>query len=230
MIGEGASIAGVAPGVTRFPAESTEGRSAGSWNWLNFGLEPWEADGSRAFGAALAAIALGSAPGYLDQTLDEPASRGIRSLRDYLRRRFPEENLYNRLWILEASMKFEGLLSTEQKQEVVDQLLAVRRDDGGWSLATLDAFQRVDSTAQIRDTDGYATGLVLHALLRAGLPSDRPEVARGLNWLRTHQQDDGSWPGRSVNKERDPITFVGKLMSDAATAIAAVALTEAGSR
>jgi hypothetical protein len=210
--------------------QTTEGSAAGSWDWLNFGLEPWEADGSRVFGAALAAIAVGSAPGYLDQTLDEEAARGVRSLRDYLGRRFPEENLYNRLWILEASTTWEGLLSADQKREVVDQLLAVRRDDGGWALATLGTFKRVDGTPQARDSDGYATGLVLHALLRAGSPPARPEVVRGLDWLRSHQQEDGSWPGRSVNKERDPATFVGKLMTDAATAIAALALVEAESR
>ena len=39
--------------------------------------------------------------------------------------------------------------------------------------------------------------------------------------------DDGSWPGVSVNKKRDPSTFVGKLMVDAATAFAALALVEA---
>jgi squalene-hopene/tetraprenyl-beta-curcumene cyclase len=210
--------------------QTTEGSAAGSWDWLNFGLEPWEADGSRVFGAALAAIAVGSAPGYLDQRLDEGASRGVRSLRDYLHRRFPEENLYNRLWILEASTTIEGLLSADQRREVVDQLFAVRRDDGGWALATLGNFKRVDGTPQVRDSDGYATGLVLHALLRAGSPSVRPEVAQGLGWLRSHQQDDGSWRGRSVNKERDTATFVGKLMSDAATAIAALALIEAESR
>jgi hypothetical protein len=33
-----------------------------------------------------------------------------------------------------------------------------------------------------------------------------------------------------VNKKRDPTTFVGKLMSDAATAIAAQALVEAEGR
>jgi hypothetical protein len=33
-----------------------------------------------------------------------------------------------------------------------------------------------------------------------------------------------------VNKEHDPASFVGKLMSDAATAIATLALIEAGSR
>lgn len=210
--------------------QTREGSAAGSWDWLNAGLEPWEAGGSRVFGAALAAIAVGTAPGYLDQKLDEGASRGVRTLRDYLRRRFPEENLYNRLWIFEASTTLEGLLSADQRREVVDQLFAVRRDDGGWSLATLGVFKRVDGTSQARGSDGYATGLVLHTLLRAGSPSVRPEVAQGLGWLRAHQQGDGSWPGRSVNKERDAATFVGKLMSDAATAMAALALSEAESR
>jgi squalene-hopene/tetraprenyl-beta-curcumene cyclase len=210
--------------------QATDGSAAGSWDWLNFGLEPWEAKGSRAFGAALAAIAVGSAPGYLGQKLEEPASRGVRSLRDYLRRRFPEESLYNRLWILEASTTFEGLLSADQKREVIDQLLAVRNEDGGWALADLGTFKRIDGTPQARDSDGYATGLAIHVLLRAGSPSARPEVAQGLGWLRTHQRGDGSWPGRSLNKERDPATFVGKLMADAATAMAALAIIEAESR
>ena len=210
--------------------QATEGTGAGSWDWLNFGLEPWEADGSRVFGATLAALAVGSAPGYLDHPLDDEAKRGIGSLRDYLCRRFPDESLYNRLWILEASQKFTGLLSARQRRDVVDELSTLQRDDGGWALATLGNFKRVDDTPQARDSDGYATGLVLHVLVRAGPPSARPEVAKGLAWLRSHQQADGSWPGRSMNKDRDPSTFVGKLMSDAATAIAALALVEAESR
>jgi hypothetical protein len=36
---------------------------AGSWAWLNFHLEPWEADDAAYFGAALAAIAAGTEPG-----------------------------------------------------------------------------------------------------------------------------------------------------------------------
>jgi hypothetical protein len=207
--------------------QATEGSNAGSWDWINFGLEPWEADSSRVFGAALAAIAVGSAPGYRDQPLDEAASRGLALLREYLRQRFPEESLYNRLWILEASTTVPGLLSAEQSREVVDQILALQREDGGWALATLGSFDRVDGTPQATESDGYATGLVLHALLRTGSPITRPEVARSLAWLRSHQRGDGSWPGRSVNKERDPASFVGKLMSDAATAMAALALIEA---
>jgi hypothetical protein len=207
-----------------------EGSNTGSWEWLNFGLEPWEAGDSRAFGAALAAIAVGSAPGYLDGQLDAEAARGVALLRDYLRRRFPEESLYNCLWILEASTTFEGVLSADQKREVVDQLIAVQNQDGGWALARLGGYHRVDGTVQVRDSDGYATGLALHTLTRAGSRTDGAELARALGWLRSHQREDGSWPGRSVNKERDPASFVGRLMSDAATAFAAQALVEAGSR
>jgi hypothetical protein len=210
--------------------QAKEGRNAGSWDWLNFGLEPWEATGSRAFGATLAAIAVGSSPNYLNRPLDEEAARGVGLLREYLRRRFPEENLYNRVWILDASTRFEGLLSAPQKREVVDELLTFQNAEGGWALAALGDFERVDGTAQAQEPDGYATGLCLHVLLRAGSLPNSPEVARGLGWLRSHQRADGSWPGRSVNKERDPSTFVGKLMSDAATAIAALSLVEAASR
>jgi squalene-hopene/tetraprenyl-beta-curcumene cyclase len=158
--------------------QTTEGSDAGSWDWLNFGLQPWEGDGSRVFGAALAAIAVGSAPGYLDQELDEAASRGVRSLRDYLRRRLPDESLYNRIWILEASTTWKDLLSADQKRQVIDQLLAARRADGGWSLASLGNFKRVDGTPQVQDSDGYATGL---AVLRCFAP-DRPP--RGPRWPR----------------------------------------------
>lgn len=109
-------------------------------------------------------------------------------------------------------------------------MLAARREDGGWSLATLGNFKRLDGSAQSRDSDGHATGLVLHVLLRTGSSDTTPEVAAGLNWLRQHQQADGSWPGRSLNKNRDPSTFVGKLMIDAATSMAALALAEVQSR
>jgi squalene cyclase len=88
----------------------------------------------------------------------------------------------------------------------------------------------VDGSTQSDASEGYATGLALHALIGAGVPADRPEMAKGLAWLRSHQRADGTWPGVSVNKERDPATFTGKLMIDAATAFAARALVESESR
>ena len=109
----------------------------------------------------------------------------------------------------------------------LDRLIALRREDGGWSLASFGTFERLDGSEQARDSDGYATGFALHALLRAGIAADRPDAAAGLAWLRSHQQADGSWPGHSLNKKRDPKTFIGHLMTDAATAIAVQALVEA---
>ena len=215
---------------TLWKTQTTEGQNAGSWEWLNFGLQPWEANGSRAFGAALAAIAVGSAPGYRVQDLDPQAAQGIEKLCNYLKKRFPEENLYNRIWILNASNFFPDLVSKEQIRQVIDQLISLQNQDGGWALADLGDFKRVDGTPQSRKPDGHATGLALSLIFRLGKPSDESAISRGLNWLRANQQADGSWPGRSVNKERDPSTFIGHLMIDSATATAALALAEANKR
>jgi squalene-hopene/tetraprenyl-beta-curcumene cyclase len=211
-------------------SQKTEGAEAGSWDWLNFGLEPWEGDGSPAFGASLAAIAVGSAPGYLEGPVDDRSKQGVERLRGYLIRRFPQESLHNRLWIIEASSRFKDLAEPAQIRTVVAELKAAQREDGGWSLARFGDFQRVDNSKPNETSDGYATGLAVHTLLKAGEPADRPEITRAVDWLRKHQREDGSWPGISVNKERDPSTFAGKLMTDAATAFAARGLVEAGAK
>jgi squalene-hopene/tetraprenyl-beta-curcumene cyclase len=211
--------------------QTIAGSTSGSWDWLNFGLEPWESPRSRAFGAALAAIAVGAAPGYLANPPDAASARGVRELGDYLRRRFPKENLHNRLWIVLASTAIADPLTDDQKRRVLDQLSALQQADGGWALARLGDYTRVDGTEQATDSDGYATGLALRVLLRHGRPTaaTEPALARGLAWVRSHQQADGSWPGRSINKERDPTTFAGKLMTDAATAFCAWVLVDADS-
>ena len=41
-----------------------DGQHRGSWEWLNFGLEPWESSDSRYLGATVAAIAIGAVPGH----------------------------------------------------------------------------------------------------------------------------------------------------------------------
>ena len=75
-------------------------------------------------------------------------------------------------------------------------------------------------------SDGYATGLAVLALRRAGVGADSAQLKKGIGWLVANQKE-GTWPTHYVNKARDPQDNIGKFMRDAATAFAILALTEA---
>ena len=78
------------------------------------------------------------------------------------------------------------------------------------------------------NSDGYATGLVIYALQQAGTSRNDTRVNRGLSWLAQNQdKTEGLWVASSLNKRRDPLSNIGRFMSDAATSFAALALTEA---
>ena len=74
-------------------------------------------------------------------------------------------------------------------------------------------------------SDGYATGLVVLALKRAGVQGQEPRLRKAIDWLAAHQKSDGTWPAVWVNKKRDPTSHVGKFMADSATAYAVLALS-----
>lgn len=204
--------------------QQKQGPDAGSWDWLNFGLRPWEAGEARFYGATLAAIALGTLPGGPSATDDSASREGVERLRKYLSSHVEKQNLHNRLVALWAATELKGVLTDSQRREVIDAVPGKQREDGGWSLSSLVDCRRQDGTPQETASDGYATGLALHVLQRAGLGRDEPAIAKGLQWLRTHQQPAGNWVGYSLNKKRDPETHVGRFMSDAATAMALLAL------
>jgi squalene-hopene/tetraprenyl-beta-curcumene cyclase len=197
------------------------GPNDGGWTWLNFNYEPWESPNSPYFGASLAALAVGSAPdGYA-------ASPGIqdrlKALRDYFGRQHTSVSLLNQFMGLWASGAVRNLLTAEQQRSTVDAAFSIQQPDGGWSTSSLGQYQRVDKTPNDTKSDGYATGLACLALQAAGV-SD-PRLAKGLDWLRTHQDRTGRWIATSLNKERDPASEPAKFMSDAATAYAVLALT-----
>lgn len=67
-------------------------------------------------------------------------------------------------------------------QKATDELIASQQNDGGWA-----------QTSEM-NSDAYATGTVLVALLRAGeLRADHPAVRRGIHYLVETQREDGSW-------------------------------------
>jgi hypothetical protein len=219
--------------------QRTEGDDAGGWSWLNFGLRPWEASDSPYFGAALAAAAVGTAP---ESYRSEPEIReNLARLRGYLERHYTEQSLHHRTVLLWASTKLTGLLSPERREALVGEILAAQRRDGGWSVSSLNrswagsslrsyvrSWVRSDGTLVDAESDGYATGLVTFTLLRAGVPRENVALHRGLSWLARHQsREHGDWRASSLNRRRSPSSNVGRFMSDAATAYAALALTEA---
>jgi squalene-hopene/tetraprenyl-beta-curcumene cyclase len=200
------------------------GDLTGAWAWLQFHIEPWEGQDSAYFGAALAAVAVGSAPdGY---AADPQLKDRIQALRDYLEKGVGSEPLLNRLMALWASAKLPPILADDERKTIITAVCEKQQADGGWGTADLGAWKRIDGSVEDTASDGYATGLVAYVLSQAA-PGDE-HLPRALGWLAGHQDaKSGMWRATSLNKQRDPATDVGKFMSDAATAYAVLALTSA---
>jgi squalene-hopene/tetraprenyl-beta-curcumene cyclase len=201
------------------------GDHKGAWEWLDFNEAPWGNTEARYIGAALAAIAIGTAPGYYTPGADKDNDARVELLRSYLKVRLPKQNLHNRAWGLWAATKVGGILTKAEQEKLIDQLLEKQRTDGGWSLPSLGPWARMDGTAQETASDGYASAFVLLVLQAAGVPKDDPKIAKGLAWLKRNQAATGAWRTASVVKKRDPASHSGKFMSDAATAFAVLALS-----
>jgi len=196
----------------------------GAWAWLNFHYEPWESTDSPYYGATLAALAIGRAPGGYAASAD--IKDQLTLLREYLQRRVDSETLFNRAMALWASGDIPGLITEKQQRAIVDAALARQHADGGWTTAELGSYKRVDGTEEEAATDGFATAIVTLALQAAAVPASDAHVKKARAWLAEHQDPaTGMWFAPSLNKNRDRATDVGKFMSDAATAYAALALT-----
>src|SRR6266436_8994003 len=163
--------------------QQTNGNKKGSWSWLRFANEPWEADDSDFYGAALAAVAVGTAPGNYRANPEIQGS--LKMLREYLNRESAAQTTINRVVLLWASAKVPGLLEPQQQKAIIDEVLAKPQPDGGWSLSSLvGSWKRNDGTPQEAKSDGYATGLIAFALQQAGIPRENPQEKLALAWLR----------------------------------------------
>ena len=221
-------------------------RADGAWDWIDLAQEPDESADSQYAGAALAAIAIGTAPGMYG---GEPnTAENVHRLRAYLKRRYAEQNLYNRTWMLLASTRLAGLLTQERRDELMTELKARQNGDGGWSLSKLGPWRWSKTSppfappgkpdASLLDkSDGLATGLIAYTLPRAGLPANDPTLSRATAWLQSNQQEVRleqhswkCWRTYSLNHDREHGGDHGGvwkqlLMSDMATAFAVLALS-----
>jgi squalene-hopene/tetraprenyl-beta-curcumene cyclase len=193
-------------------------RKDGGWNWLKCNWPPMESDDH--YGATLAALAVGVAPAGYAKT--EAAQKGLAKVRDYLKKN-PPVHVHHRAMILWVSTYLDGFMTDAEKQACVKELSALQKADGGWALATLGNYTRVDKKEQDLDTsDGYATGFVVYVLRRAGVPVGDARIKKGVAWLKSNQRESGRWFTRSANKDTK------HYISHAGTAFAVMALAECG--
>jgi squalene-hopene/tetraprenyl-beta-curcumene cyclase len=209
--------------------QQIKGSKKGAWLWLRFANEPWEADDSDYYGATLAAVAAGTAPG--NYRARPEIQNNLKMLRKYLNREGAAQTTINRVVLLWASAKLPGLLTPEQQRFIINEVLGKQQADGGWSLSSLaGGWKRQDGTPQEVKSDGYATGLITFALQQAGISRENAQHKQGLAWLVANQnKTEGFWLAYSLNKneEHHLTPNTARFMNDAATAYAVLALTEA---
>jgi len=205
----------------------TSGPDAGSWPWIQFNNEPWEAPDSGYYGATLAALAVASAP---DAYRARPSiQQGLGRLHDYLTRAFAQQTLLKRADLLWAAGRLPGLIEPAARDSTLRELWAMQRSDGGWSLASLmPNWKRRDGTPQDNESDGYATGFVALVLQESGVAPTDVRLRRALYWLEKHQSIwNGRWSADSPNKKRGLRDEPRHFMDDAATGFAVLALLNA---
>jgi len=221
-------------------------RADGAWDWMDFAQEPDESATARFYGAALAAVAVGTVP-PLGGGGEGYATYREGNLRGYLRENYRQQNLYNRIWMLLASARWPGLLTWVEREELIAELRQKQNRDGGWSLYGLGPWRWSKASppfappgkfdgSLLEQSDGYATGLITYALLQARVPATDAALARSTGWLRSNQQEIQvdeyrwkCWRAPSLNHVHEPGISRGgawerMMMSDLATAFGALAL------
>jgi squalene-hopene/tetraprenyl-beta-curcumene cyclase len=203
-----------------------DGRSKGSWNWSDFNLDPWETPNAAYYGAALAALATGIAPGHYQA---RPEIReNVAALVSYLRNAQLAQPLHNRLILLWASAKLHHLLPAAERRVVFEDVWRKQQADGGWTLDSLGPWREHSDAPPGEGSNSYATALVAFTLEQAGVHRSDARMSRALAWLETNQdRQSGSWAAESMNKRHEAGSMAAQFMRDAATGYAALALLPA---
>ena len=172
-------------------------REDGGWDWLKCDWPPMESDDH--YGATVAAIAAGVAPGGYRET--EAAKAGMERLRTYFADN-PAPTLHHRAMLLWAARYHPDLVTEVERKSTIDDLLKLQRPDGGWAVASLGDWKRGDGKEQDTTTsDGYGTGFVIFVLRQADVPKSHEAIQAGVRWLKSNQRQSGRWFTRSLYKD-----------------------------
>ena len=184
-------------------------RESGTWG----ALDCWPPYESSAFHlATVAAMAVGTAPGWLERITDENLRTGIDRLKTYLRTETPKQD-YDRTLLLWAAARLPGLLENDKRQQLIDMVLKKQRPDGGWSIRTFgepEQWGRGNRAEKLRaepefanpPSDGHQTGLAIIVLRESGIAANDPRIQKGAQWLLANQRASGRWWTRSLNTEK----------------------------
>lgn len=203
-----------------------DGKAAGAWAWFELNRDPWETPDSPFYGAALAAMAVGSAPA---EYRNQPGIREyVTALTGYLQREQQTQPLHNRLILLWATSKLPSALPEPLRRPIVDEVLRKQQPDGGWTVESLGPWKPRPEAPTATGSSSYATGFVAVVLQKAGVARSHPGLMKSLAWLKAHQdRESGAWPADSMNKRYEADSMPLRFMQDAATAYATLALLEA---
>jgi squalene-hopene/tetraprenyl-beta-curcumene cyclase len=201
-------------------------RKDGAWNWPDCNYAPMEIDDH--YGATIAALTVGIAPDGYAQT--PQAIAGLEKLRQYFKNN-STKSLHHRAMLAWCSIRVDGIATQTERGQALKELMALQRDDGGWSTAGLLSDwkglrrkdgKQLDKPLDVGTSDGYGTGFVIVVARELGVPADDPRLTRGIEWILTHQRQSGKWFTRS------PVVEARNLISNAGSAFDVLALQACG--
>ncbi|HXD72544.1 MAG TPA: hypothetical protein VN628_02355 [Vicinamibacterales bacterium] len=207
--------------------QKTDGPLKGGWQWFNANLDPWETPAQFRYGAAFAALAIGSAPAQFRSSSD--SQEKIKALAEYLQADAQTRPMHVRVMTVWASTKLPEVMTAAARQATIDELLRAQQPDGGWTLESLGPWSdhpAAPPSLDLHRSDSYATAFTAYVLKVAGGRTARKPVDRALDWLKKHQdRQTGAWPAVSLNKMYPAGSMEEKFLQDAATSFAVLALT-----
>ena len=169
-----------------------------------------------------AAIGIAVAPDEYAKTA--PAQEALSKIRKYVQSH-PPKSLHQIGMLLWSASHVDGLLNEAQRKEIIADLLAKQRSDGGWSIEEITpGSPKFDPSKSPRkpESDGYATGFVIYALRQAGVSAKNEAIQKGVKWLKVNQRESGRWFVPSFNKRPNSV------ITYSATAYAVLALESCG--